>query len=104
MADIFDRDGDGYINYQEFVAALRPDRDQGKPVSDAKRIQDEVKRQASKCTCTKQFRIHKIGEGKYRVSKTDAMLVIKIFNSVQPFVFSKNISQSNDMVNIVFIA
>jgi len=68
VADIFDRDRDGYINYQEFVAALRPDRDQGKPVSEARRIQDEVKRQASKCTCTKQFRIHKIGEGKYRVS------------------------------------
>jgi dystonin len=68
VADIFDRDGDNYINYQEFVAALRPDRDQGKPVTESRRIQDEVKRQASQCTCTKQFRIHKIGEGKYRVS------------------------------------
>ena len=26
VADIFDRDGDGYIDYKEFVAALRPDR------------------------------------------------------------------------------
>ena len=27
VADIFDKDGDGYINYKEFVSALRPDRD-----------------------------------------------------------------------------
>lgn len=26
VADIFDQDGDGYINYKEFIAALRPDR------------------------------------------------------------------------------
>ena len=26
VADIFDGDNDGYINYKEFVAALRPDR------------------------------------------------------------------------------
>ena len=39
-----------------------------KPVTEGERIHDEVKRQVSTCTCTKQFRIHKIGEGKYRVS------------------------------------
>ena len=38
-----------------------------KPVTDHEKIHDEVKRQGSKCTCVKQFRIHKIGEGKYRV-------------------------------------
>lgn len=27
VANIFDRDGDGYIDYNEFVAALRPNRD-----------------------------------------------------------------------------
>ena len=27
VADIFDKDRDGFINYKEFVAALRPDRD-----------------------------------------------------------------------------
>ncbi len=27
VADIFDRDRDGYIDYKEFVAALRPDRE-----------------------------------------------------------------------------
>ena len=26
VADIFDRDGDGFIDYKEFVAALKPDR------------------------------------------------------------------------------
>ena len=27
VANIFDKDGDGFINYKEFVAALRPDRE-----------------------------------------------------------------------------
>ncbi len=27
VANIFDSDGDGYIDYKEFIAALRPDRD-----------------------------------------------------------------------------
>ena len=27
VSDIFDRDRDGYIDYKEFVMALRPDRD-----------------------------------------------------------------------------
>ena len=27
VANIFDRDGDGFVDYKEFVSALRPDRD-----------------------------------------------------------------------------
>jgi hypothetical protein len=40
---------------------------QPEPVNDSELIHDEVKRQVHKCTCVKQYRIHKIGEGKYRV-------------------------------------
>lgn len=42
VADIFDRDGDGYIDYYEFIAALHPNRDAYKPVTDADKIEDEV--------------------------------------------------------------
>lgn len=41
---------------------------QPKPETESEKILDEVRRQVSKCTCVKQFKIHKIGEGKYRVS------------------------------------
>ena len=42
VADIFDRDGDGYIDYYEFVAALHPNKDAYKPITDADKIEDEV--------------------------------------------------------------
>lgn len=42
MADIFDRDGDGYIDYYEFVAALHPNKDAYRPTTDADKIEDEV--------------------------------------------------------------
>ena len=38
VANIFDRDGDGYINYKEFVAALRPDNDVSLSFSDSLHI------------------------------------------------------------------
>ena len=79
VADKFDHNGDGYIDYKEFANALRPDRSvtsgkDGKPLDEAAKIQDEVKRQALQCSCVKRFQIHKIGEGKYRVSTADQYL------------------------------
>lgn len=44
VADIFDRDGDGYIDYYEFVAALHPNKDAYRPTTDADKIEDEVRR------------------------------------------------------------
>lgn len=67
VANMFDRDGCGFIDYKDFVNALKPDREPQKPITDSEKITDEVKNQVSKCTCVKQFKIHKIGEGKYRV-------------------------------------
>uniref|UniRef100_A0A2K5CPM3 Dystonin n=1 Tax=Aotus nancymaae TaxID=37293 RepID=A0A2K5CPM3_AOTNA len=68
VADIFDRDGDGYIDYYEFVAALHPNKDAYKPVTDADKIEDEVTRQVAKCKCAKRFQVEQIGDNKYRVS------------------------------------
>lgn len=93
VADIFDRDGDGYIDYYEFVAALHPNKDAYKPLTDADKIEDEVRtrseghklalgirgynngwsspqvtRQVAKCKCPKRFQVEQIGANKYRVS------------------------------------
>ena len=43
VADIFDSNHNGYINYKEFIAALWPDKVRGaKPQSDSQKIEDEV--------------------------------------------------------------
>ncbi|XP_038613929.1 microtubule-actin cross-linking factor 1 isoform X1 [Tachyglossus aculeatus] len=67
VADIFDRDGDGYIDYYEFVAALHPNKDAYRPTTDADKIEDEVTRQVAQCKCAKRFQVEQIGENKYRI-------------------------------------
>lgn len=68
VADLFDRNGEGLIDWQEFIAALRPDWQERKPATDADKIHDEVKRLVMLCTCRQKFRVFQVGEGKYRVS------------------------------------
>lgn len=67
VADLFDRNGEGLIDWQEFIAALRPDWQERKPNTDADKIHDEVKRLVMLCTCRQKFRVFQVGEGKYRV-------------------------------------
>ena len=43
VADIFDRDNDGFIDYKEFIAALWPEKSSAKPSTDAEKIEDEVR-------------------------------------------------------------
>nr|XP_033809538.1 microtubule-actin cross-linking factor 1 isoform X13 [Geotrypetes seraphini] len=66
VADIFDRDADGYIDYYEFVAVLHPNKDAYRPTTDADKIEDEVTRQVAQCKCAKRFQVEQIGENKYR--------------------------------------
>uniref|UniRef100_A0A8C4R0E0 Dystonin n=1 Tax=Eptatretus burgeri TaxID=7764 RepID=A0A8C4R0E0_EPTBU len=66
VADIFDRDRDGYIDYYEFIAALHPNKDAYRPITDADKIEDEVTRQVAECKCTRRFQVEQIGENKYR--------------------------------------
>lgn len=42
VASIFDMNGDGFIDYYEFVSALHPNRDPLRRSADADQIQDEV--------------------------------------------------------------
>uniref|UniRef100_A0A8C3JCM1 EF-hand domain-containing protein n=1 Tax=Calidris pygmaea TaxID=425635 RepID=A0A8C3JCM1_9CHAR len=42
VASIFDMNGDGFIDYYEFVSALHPNRDPLRRIADADQIQDEV--------------------------------------------------------------
>lgn len=45
VASIFDMNGDGFIDYCEFVSALHPSRDLLRRGADADQIQDEVRLQ-----------------------------------------------------------
>lgn len=75
VADLFDRNGEGLIDWQEFIAALRPDWQERKPQNDSDKIHDEVKRLVMLCTCRQKFRVFQVGEGKYRVSTLEGFLL-----------------------------
>lgn len=70
VADMFDHDKLGLIDWKEFIAALRPDWEEKKPDTEAEKIHDEVKRLVMLCTCRQKFRVFQVGEGKYRVRFT----------------------------------
>lgn len=65
VADMFDHEG--YIDWEEFLTALRPEWHQ-EPAKEADAIHDEVRRLVMLCTCRQKFRVFQVGEGKYRVS------------------------------------
>ncbi|XP_039236361.1 dystonin isoform X13 [Pipra filicauda] len=81
VADIFDRDDDGYIDYYEFVAALHPNKDAYKPLTDADKIEDEVTRQVAKCKCAKRFQVEQIGDNKYRFGDSQQLRLVRILRS-----------------------
>lgn len=67
VADMFDHDKLGLIDWKEFIAALRPDWEEKKLDPESEKIHDEVKRLVMLCTCRQKFRVFQVGEGKYRV-------------------------------------
>merc|ERR1719187_1864757 len=81
VADIFDRNQDGYIDYQEFIAALRPDWERKGPPTDAEKIDDELQKEVALCTCRQKFRVHQVGEGKYRFGDSQKLRLVRILRS-----------------------
>ncbi|XP_021923220.1 dystonin isoform X2 [Zootermopsis nevadensis] len=81
VADLFDRSGEGLIDWKEFIAALRPDWEERKPETEADKIHDEVKRLVMLCTCRQKFRVFQVGEGKYRFGDSQKLRLVRILRS-----------------------
>ncbi|KAG7301054.1 hypothetical protein JYU34_015429 [Plutella xylostella] len=82
VADLFDRNGLGLIDWEEFIAALRPDWVERRgPPTDADKIHDEVKRLVMLCTCRQKFRVFQVGEGKYRFGDSQKLRLVRILRS-----------------------
>jgi len=69
VADMFNRNGEGYIDWKEFLAALRPDWEE-KPTTDDDIILDEVQQQVQLCSCHNRLKVNQVNEGQYRVQST----------------------------------
>ncbi|XP_075219795.1 dystonin-like protein short stop isoform X24 [Lycorma delicatula] len=81
VADMFDHNGEGLIDWKEFIAALRPDWEEKRPTTEAEKIHDEVKRLVMLCTCRQKFRVFQVGEGKYRFGDSQKLRLVRILRS-----------------------
>ncbi|XP_010218277.1 PREDICTED: epiplakin-like, partial [Tinamus guttatus] len=81
VASIFDLNGDGFIDYCEFVSALHPTRDPLRRSADADRIQDEVNRQVAQCNCAKRFQVEQISANRYRFGESQQLRMVRILRS-----------------------
>ncbi|CAM9306034.1 unnamed protein product [Bubo scandiacus] len=81
VASIFDMNGDGFIDYYEFVSALHPNRDPLRRTADADQIQDEVNRQVAQCNCAKRFQVEQISANRYRFGESQQLRMVRILRS-----------------------
>ncbi|KAJ7985114.1 hypothetical protein DPEC_G00348720 [Dallia pectoralis] len=81
VANIFDMNGDGYIDYYEFVSALHPSRDPYHRTLDADQINEEVSRQVSQCNCPKRFQVEQISANRYRFGDSQQLRMVRILRS-----------------------
>ncbi|XP_038616011.1 microtubule-actin cross-linking factor 1-like [Tachyglossus aculeatus] len=81
VASVFDTNGDGFIDYCEFVSALHPSRDPRGRGPDADRIQDEVTRQVSQCNCARRFLVEQISANRYRFGESQQLRMVRILRS-----------------------
>ncbi|XP_054023519.1 plectin [Dryobates pubescens] len=81
VAAIFDTNGDGFIDYCEFLSALHPSRDPLRRGADADQIQDEVNRQVAQCNCAKRFQVEQISANRYRFGESQQLRMVRILRS-----------------------
>ncbi|TRY53787.1 hypothetical protein DNTS_002699 [Danionella cerebrum] len=81
VANIFDVNGDGFIDYYEFVSALHPSRDLYRRTMDADQINEEVSRQVSQCNCPKRFQVEQISANRYRFGDSQQLRMVRILRS-----------------------
>jgi dystonin len=78
VADIFDSNKDGFIDYKEFLATLKPT---STTQPNIERIRDEVQRQVSQCKCNKKFFVSQISERHYRFGDSQKLRLVRILQS-----------------------
>ncbi|XP_056114056.1 microtubule-actin cross-linking factor 1, isoforms 6/7 isoform X1 [Rhinichthys klamathensis goyatoka] len=81
VANIFDVNGDGFIDYYEFVSALHPSRDPYRKAIDVDQINEEVSRQVSQCNCPKRFQVEQISANRYRFGDSQQLRMVRILRS-----------------------
>lgn len=67
VAEMFDNERNGTVDWEEFLIALKPEWKQQEQRTPSDTIHEEVRKLVMLCTCRQRFRVFQVGEGKYRV-------------------------------------
>ncbi|XP_052234757.1 dystonin-like isoform X4 [Dreissena polymorpha] len=86
--DLFQRENRDFIEYQEFIEAMKQRRHQkerthgvNKNLSDTELIHDEIDKEVAQCTCRSPLRVEMVDEGKYRFGEKSAIRLVRFLNS-----------------------
>lgn len=83
VADIFDRNDNGRINYKDFISTfdagceIRRHRVSG----DQEKIHQEVKDQCGRCRCMDRYNVQQVAEGRYRFGNAKRYRLVRILRS-----------------------
>ncbi|XP_042187635.1 microtubule-actin cross-linking factor 1-like [Callorhinchus milii] len=77
VADVFDLNADGFIDYWDFTSVLHPSRDALR-LRDSHTIHDEVSRQVAQCNCVKRFLVERISANRYRFGNSQRMRMVRV--------------------------
>ena len=71
------------ISYQDFMDALKGrKRKPDKELTESEEIHDIIGTEVSKCSCSKAYSMHKVGDGKYRFGDTQKLRLVRILRSM----------------------
>ncbi|KAK6961833.1 microtubule-actin cross-linking factor 1-like isoform X1, partial [Biomphalaria glabrata] len=84
--DIFDKASNGFIEYKNFVDALKADRknriknNNRSAKSDVELIHEEIEKELSNCQCRQSFKAEWLEEGKYRFGEKQKTCLVRFLN------------------------
>ncbi|KAI0982966.1 hypothetical protein GJ496_008348, partial [Pomphorhynchus laevis] len=82
VADIFDGNDNGQINYKDFLTTFQADHEVRRhQANDIDKIKEELSDQCSRCRCSDRYNVQRVSEGRYRFGNAKRFRLVRILRS-----------------------